>query len=296
MLGQDRPQVGEIVGVSDVRPDVRLPDETAGFDEIVQTLISAFDHTDILALGESHWRKSDSDLRIRLVRHPEFAKKVHSIVVEFGSTAYQPILDRYVRGEDVSFADLQKVWRNTTQTNGVWESPVYAEFFAAVREVNKKLPADRRVRVFAGDPPPGGARDFSAASILKEQVLDKGGKALLVYGSGHLYRVGGITKALQAAYPGRTFVVTLDGGPFPEYQKFEDALKSSARSVLVSLGRMPFRDFTAEEFLGRGSKMLVDGVWVNAYRGSSLTLSQMADACVYLGMTPEVDERVSPDR
>ena len=59
---------------------------------------------------------------------------------------------------------------------------------------------------------------------------------------------------------------------------------------------MPFRDFTAEEFLGRGGKMLVDDVWVNAYRGSSLTLGQMADAFVYLGMTPEVDERVSPDR
>ena len=47
-----------------------LPDETAGFDTIVQTLVSAFDHVDIVALGESHWRKVDSDLRIALVRNP----------------------------------------------------------------------------------------------------------------------------------------------------------------------------------------------------------------------------------
>ena len=63
-----------------------LPDETAGFDRIVQTLISAFDHVDIVALGDNHWNKLDSDRRIALVRSPEFAKKVRVIVVEFGST------------------------------------------------------------------------------------------------------------------------------------------------------------------------------------------------------------------
>jgi hypothetical protein len=41
-----------------------LPDETAGFDRIVQTLVSAFDHVDIVALGENHGSKMDSDLRI----------------------------------------------------------------------------------------------------------------------------------------------------------------------------------------------------------------------------------------
>jgi hypothetical protein len=41
---------------------------------IVQTLVSAFDHVDVVALGD-HWRKADSDLRIALVRNPEFAQK-----------------------------------------------------------------------------------------------------------------------------------------------------------------------------------------------------------------------------
>src|SRR5262252_8282851 len=117
-----------------------LPDETAGLDRIVQTLVSAFDHVDIVALGDNHWRKADSDLRIALVRNPEFAKKVRFIVVEFGSTAQQPTLDRYIRGETVPIAELQQVWKTTTQ-GGAWDSPVYAEFYAAVREVNKNLPA-----------------------------------------------------------------------------------------------------------------------------------------------------------
>src|SRR5215471_2590846 len=57
------------------RPRIDLPAETAGLDRIVSTLISAFDDVDIVALGDTHQRKIDSDLRIRLVRAPKFAQK-----------------------------------------------------------------------------------------------------------------------------------------------------------------------------------------------------------------------------
>lgn len=43
----------------------------------------------------------------------------------------------------VSRAQLEQVWKTTTQAaNGVWGSSVYAEFLAAVRDVNSWLPAD----------------------------------------------------------------------------------------------------------------------------------------------------------
>ena len=145
-----------------------------------RTLISAFDQADIVALGECHGRISlDSELRIAVVRHPDFAKKIRSIVVEFGSTMEQSTLDRYIRGENVSRAQLEQVWKTTTQApNGIWDSPIYADFFAAVREFNS-LPADVRVRVFGGDPGPGDnrSRETAAVSVLKEQVLQKHGKA-----------------------------------------------------------------------------------------------------------------------
>jgi hypothetical protein len=263
-----------------------LPDETAGFDRIVQTLVSAFDHVDIVALGENHWSKVDSDLRIALVRNPEFAKKVRFIVVEFGSIAQQPTLDRYIRGEDVPLAELQQVWKTTTQTSGIWDSPVYADFYAAVREVNKKLPADGQVRVLAGDPPVGSGlgRDASAFSILQRQVLKTHGKALVIYGAGHLLRaipdpIARLTKVLDTAYPGSTFVVITAGGPRPESQEFERALKTQVRPVLVPFGKPPFRDMV-----------------VGAFPGLGLTLGQIADACVYFGVGPEVDVKVSPDR
>jgi len=278
-------------------PNWQVPDESPGVDGIVRTLISAFDHVDIVALGEDHGEKLDSDVRMALVRHPDFATKVRFIVVEFASTAQQATLDRYIRGEDVPIAELERVWMTTTDRFGVWKSPMYPAFLAAVRDVNKTLPADARIRVLAGDPPAGSEptlRDPTAVSVLKKQVLEKHAKALVIYGAAHFYRReindilltngGGITKLLEADYPGRTLVVMPVNVSGPEFQKFDNALKTTARPVLVSLQRSAFRDFTAEEFIGHqilncngpaGCRSL--------FQGSSVTLGQIADAGFYVG-------------
>ena len=64
------------------------------------------------------------------------------------------------------------------------------------------------------------------------------------------------------------------------------------RPVLVSLQRSPFRDFTVEEFLGR-TLTTCRGArgCVSVFQGSSLTLGQMADACVYVGGSADVDSK-----
>jgi hypothetical protein len=83
-------------------PTAAFPDEAAGVDGIVHPLLFAFDRYDIVALGESHERKNESDLRIALIRHPDFANKVRFTEGEFGSTTEQATLDRYIRGDSVS--------------------------------------------------------------------------------------------------------------------------------------------------------------------------------------------------
>jgi heme-binding uptake protein ChaN (Tiki superfamily) len=281
----------------------RLPEESAGLDGIVRTLISVFDQADIVALGEAHGRRADSDLRIALVRHPDFAKKVRFIVVEFASTTEQATLDRYIGGEEVPRAQLERVWKTTS--NGVWDSPIYADFFAAVRDVNAKLPADARIRVLGGDPGPTDQRDreTAAAMVLEEQVLAKHGKALVIYGAAHFYRAAPasfgssaeLARRLERAHPGRIFTVIPIGGELdppppgvslraPDYRKFERALRTRIRPVLIPLERPPFRDFTAEEFLGGGIFSCAGpGGCRSAFAGSRLTLGEMADAGVYLG-------------
>jgi hypothetical protein len=61
-----------------VHPDVRSPDEAAGIDAIARVLIAVFDHVDIVALGEAHFRRVDSDLNIALIRQPDFERKVRA--------------------------------------------------------------------------------------------------------------------------------------------------------------------------------------------------------------------------
>jgi uncharacterized iron-regulated protein len=318
--------------LAEMRPDVRLASETVGLDAIAKTLIDVFDSVDVVALGEAHGRRQDSDLRIALVRHPDFPKKVRTIIVEFANSRYQPILDRYIGGENVPLAQLQPVWQDTTQV-GAWDSPLYAEFFAAVREVNFTLPEVQRLRVLAGDPaidwttiPDRHAydrvmvrRDDHPAAIVRSQILAKGQKALLIYGSAHLYRNGGITKAVQATHPGKIFVVGVVGGNSPMYAEFDKALSSSKRPVLLSLRGTSFGNFSANDILG-GELKAVKGLGRRA-PGEALrrslgvgtedaskvllqevppfqpnaTLADVEDACVYFGRTIEVDVPAQPD-
>ena len=283
------------------RPNVRLPDEAAGLDAVIRALIGAFDQADIVALGEAHMRKVDSDVRIALVRHPDFARKVRSVVIECGSVTEQATLDRYIRGENVPRAELERVWKATAETtNGFCDDPMYAEFLAAVRDVNTRLPAAARIRVLGGHSGPGGGpTETIAAGVLKNH-----GKALLIYGGAHFFLNApadyyastggnlGLARTLDIAFPGRVFTVIPIGDlprppaqksdiP-PDYSKFDNALKTSVRPVLVSLQRPPFRDFSVENFLGR-TLTTCRGGCRSVFQGSTLTLGQMADAAVYLG-------------
>jgi hypothetical protein len=288
---------------------VRLPAETAGLDQVVRTLVAAFDHVDVVALGEDHGQQRDSDLRIAIVRHPDFARSVRAIVVEFGSTTEQATLDRYIGGEAVPRAQLEQVWKTTTQAQfDALDSRFFVDFFDAVRQVNAPLPAARRIRVFGGDPGPTDkrSRETAAVAVLNEHVLQKREKALVIYGAPHFYRAApadylasmgqdvGIVRMLEAKYPGRTLAVIPVGGrielppgitmPAPSYAKFDRAIATPQRPVLLSLQRAPFRDLKAEEFLG--GRLLTcsgPGVCRSVFMGSSLTLGQIADACVYFG-------------
>src|SRR5438067_961575 len=163
----------------------KIPDESPGINGIVRTLLSVFDQVDIVALGEDHDGKGGSDVRIALIRHPDFAKKVHAVVVEFASASEQSTLDRYVRGEPVSKSQMERIWKTTAQPDA-WTSPVYSQFLLAVREVNSTLPASARIRVFGGDGFGAHAnqnRDQAAVSLIKERALKKRGKCLVIYGA-----------------------------------------------------------------------------------------------------------------
>ncbi len=168
----------------------------------VDGILAAFKTHQVVTVGEGgHNIEQTHALRMSLIRDPRFAKAVNDIVVEFGNSRYQDIMDRYVSGEDVPHALLKKVWQNTTQAHEIWDVPIYEEFFQEVRKINAKLPKKRRLRVLLGDLPIDWdliktqddlrktvRSDTVPAGIIEREVIAKGRRALVIYGEMHSVR------------------------------------------------------------------------------------------------------------
>jgi len=147
---------------------------------------------------------------------------VNDIEVECGNSLYQPILDRYIAGQDVPFTEVRKVWRNTTQPM-CGMSGFFEQFFPLVRALNRKLPPARRLRVLAGDSPVDWDqiksmedvirlvhRDESIASVMEKEVLSKHRKALMLFGTFHTMHntPGSAVSLYEKDYPNLTFVIS----------------------------------------------------------------------------------------
>jgi outer membrane protein OmpA-like peptidoglycan-associated protein len=160
-----------------------------------------------------------------VIRHPGFPGNVTDIVVEFGNARYQSLMDRYIAGENVRDSDLRQAWENTTETSGVWSSPIYRAFFADVRAFNKTMPVPKRVRVLLGDPPIDWSavtspadedmndwRDAHFAWVVEQEVINRGHKALLFVGGAHISRKvilpNSLIHLLDRRFPRQTLVVS----------------------------------------------------------------------------------------
>ena len=136
----------------------------------VTAIIEALATHQVVALGDWHHNVQLHEVRLKLLRDPRLPDVVNDIVVEFGAPRHQGIIDRYVNGGDVAHDDLRRVWTETSQ-GGVWDGPVYEEFYDAVREVNANLPADRRIRLVLGDPTP--LTMEAEAELIRREVIDE---------------------------------------------------------------------------------------------------------------------------
>jgi hypothetical protein len=194
-------------------------------EDATKALLAAFDRYEVVAMGAGHGNKDLDDFILRLVRDPALPGKVNDVVVECGNSLYQPILDRYIAGGDVPLSEVRPVWRNTTQSM-CSVSEFYETLFPLLRRINQKLAPERRLRVLAGDPPIDWSqvkdksdvaldRDANIAVVMKREVLSKHRKALMLFGTFHLFHTNstapaGLESAVQRYendYPGVTMVI-----------------------------------------------------------------------------------------
>lgn len=274
----------------------------------IEGIRAALDDHFIIAIGENHGHEQLYEWLELLLRNPGIQERVDDIVVEYGNSLYQDVLDRYIAGEDIPFEQYSKVWRNTVVSpNTVWDCPVYELFFRFVRELNATLPEEHRYRVIAGDPPidwskihdrndlkPYFDRPAYFADIVEREVLDQGRRALLIAGGGHFTRVCRVRESrhavrwaevtivahLELRFPGSTYIVQSMARAGDAYDPSK--LEYMPRGALVGiadtwLGALPANSIT--------TMRNYDGTPFTLY--GNATFADMVDAIIYWGPESE---------
>ena len=293
------------------------PRPAAPFEPIAAILVALERHA-IVALGDAHGNEQAHELLLSLIRDRRFAETVDDIVVEWGNARHQGVVERFVNGDDVSDAELRQVWQNTTQPGQGNDRPITEAFFRAVREANASLPPERRLRVLLGDPPIdwdavesredhekwNALRDTHPATLIRREVIEKGRRALVVYGAMHLQRrnlfsnyelvedVNLHTLVQQLEREGDTRVFTVWPAVWPAAAEVDlrelqpDVASWRAPSLALVYGTvLGAADFTAFYPAEVPRATIRDGriVRIPRDRWRSLSAEEQLDAVLYLG-------------
>jgi hypothetical protein len=183
-------------------------------------VLTAFQTHPLVGLGDHHRMAQELDFYAALIHDPRFAKDVGNVVVEFGDAAQQQTIDRYLGGKDVGYEELRRVWADTVGWIPTVVALGYINFYAEVRAVNLELPPEQRIHVWLGDPPVDWSkikngsdlehmpdRDLYAADLIDSQILTKGKKALVIFGTFHFYGQGSLKELVEQQHPGSFFVI-----------------------------------------------------------------------------------------
>jgi hypothetical protein len=234
--------------------------------EAVSAILDLYQQYSIVALSEGpHNNQKGHELRMALVRHPRFATLVDDVVVEFGNSRYQALMDRFTSGGEVPYQELRHVWEDTTMPGPIWDSPIYAEFLNAIRDVNRTTGA--HVRVLLGDPPIDWSaitsgdqvaayypqRSPHAASVIEEEVVRRNRRALVIYGEGHVMgrhnpRADTLVSILTLDTNARIFTIS---NRYPDLSRFRSGSSWPIPGLVfvqgTTLGAEPYGRLNGEE-------------------------------------------------
>jgi hypothetical protein len=187
----------------------------------VDAILKALDTHDIVGFGEAHISENEHQVIQALLSDPRFPMKVNDLIVEFGNSHYQSVVDRYVAGEPVSENELRATWRNALFFM-VWDRPIYEQVFQKIREINQKLTPDHRVRILLVEPPfewstVTSATEFNRLDLQRDQyyadriereVLSRGRKAVAIFGTLHFLRTPYWSGAAVARDPNKAAMIS----------------------------------------------------------------------------------------
>lgn len=273
--------------------------------EPIAGILQAFKTRQIVGIPDPHRNTATHAFLLSLIRDPRFPTVVNDVVVECGNALHQDVADRFVRGDDVPYETLRRIWLDTTQAQPACDTPQPEETLRTVRAVNASLRREQQIRVLLGDPPIRweevktkeghrkwiGMRETFPAEVVRREVLAKHRKALLVYGVGHLWRknpqanfesagmAASLVSILEETHGARVFNVGL---AFDLEKERRNVVSWPAPSLVILRGT----DLGAAPVSYDGPRVSVQGGRISPIprdNWRSMRMEDQYDALLYLG-------------
>lgn len=314
-----RPWLLALVAASGISGEAQQRGE-ARPQEPIAAIVEAFRTHDLVAISDPHGNLETQMFLRTLVADPRFAAVVNDIVIEVANARYQDVMDRFIRGEQISIEAVRPAWQNTTVANQIWADEV---LFESIHTANLSRPRERQLRVLLGDPPIDwttvktqedhfrwlGMRDSYPAALVQVEVLAKRRKALLVWGHMHFqrrqivsnfdmsdWRMQTIVSLIERASPTKVYTIwRLD----EELEKLVPGLASWAVPSLAvtrgtTLGETDVARLSPRLALAR---LMVKGdalVPLPREQWLSMPVEEQLDAVLYLGPAARMTEITTP--
>lgn len=221
----------------------------------VEFILGSLERYPVVGIGDLPGCEEAHDFIRSLIRNPAFPSRFEDIVVDFGNPLMQPVLNRYLlEGELVPRRVLRRVWDDTTRAVDLtWDSPVYEQFFDAIRSVNAGLPSEKRVHVILADAPIEWTavkqkEDLERFAELRSKtladsvnaVIARGRRALVISFASEQARTGIPNNAralIERANPGKFASVVVQGrfGTGDTYKAIEARQENWATGAVASV-------------------------------------------------------------
>lgn len=186
------------------------------FKKVNEDIIGLFNDYPLVVVGEGfHNSALTAEWLESITQEKAIPMKVRNIVVEFGTSKHQSIMDVFVMGKDVPDSLLKKCWRKTTQLF-VWDNPIYEKFFRDIKKINSGLSDKLKIRIVLADLPFERRNEISdehAFNIIKYEILNKNQTALIIFGDLHFVKRDiflNYAKATESAQKDQTLIQLLD--------------------------------------------------------------------------------------
>jgi hypothetical protein len=200
--------------------------------QTIAAIAKEFDTHAVIQLGELHRSLQIHTFIQQMLRDPRFICRADDVVVEFGNSRLQRLADIYGAGGDLTEAQIQSMWRETSVPL-TWNTPVYRAVYEAVRGVNGQHLCRHPVRIVLADAPldwskirttkdlePFADRDTAMAETVEREVLRKHHHAFLITGEYHAEKrtsdeADGLRTAqiIERRHPGNLFSIVTVPSP-----------------------------------------------------------------------------------